>query len=119
MKLSLACLVFILGCQRGETQQAEQGAPAATPSGDYAKDVLALCESMTRSGADKLEPAARQLTIATWLGENLKTTDSRKFLVRIQPLQGEAKAAALEEEAKRLGLPGCAIAAEWRKPPAP
>lgn len=119
MKLAFACLVFMVGCQRGETQPADQGSPTATPAGEYAKDVLALCESMVRSGADKIEPEARQLTIATWLGENLKTADSRKFLVRIQPLQGEAKADALEQEAKRVGLPGCAIAAEWRTPPEP
>lgn len=116
MKSMLACVLFMLACQRGETQPSEQGATTA-PTGDYAKDVQAMCESMTRSGADQLDPDAQMLTIATWLGENLKTADSRKFLVRIQPLQGEAKAAALEQEAKRVGLPGCAIAAEWRKPP--
>ena len=71
---------------------------------------------MTRSGADRIDEEARALTIANWLGANLKTDESRKFLVQIQPLVGEPKATALETEARRVGLPGCALAAEWRTP---
>ena len=119
---SAALLLFatlVLGaCQRGET---DSGAPAksviaAAPGSDYAKDIAALCDSVTRSGADKVDEDARMLTIANWLGANLKSAESRQFLVQIQPLVGEPKATALDNEAKRVGLSGCALAAEWRTP---
>ncbi|HEY0483381.1 MAG TPA: hypothetical protein VGD37_37930, partial [Kofleriaceae bacterium] len=54
------------------------------------------------------------LAIATWLAEHLETQDAHDYLIRIQPIVGEPKAAALEAEARRAGLPGCALAAEWR-----
>jgi hypothetical protein len=118
---SIACLlVAMLGCQRGDSDKSAGKAvpvPAESEAALYAKDIEALCESVTRSGADKIEPEARTLTIANWLAANLTTADSRKFLVEIQPLVGEAKAAALDSEAKRVGLSGCALAAEWRTPP--
>lgn len=119
MKAIACCLLVVaLGCQRGEGDKPAPATTAAStaPGSPYAKDIAALCESVTRSGADKIEPEARTLTIANWLAANLTTAESRKFLVEIQPLVGEAKAAALESEAKRVGLSGCALAAEWRTP---
>jgi hypothetical protein len=118
MKAIVCCLLAMaLGCQRGE---GDKPAPTSTgstaPGSPYAKDIEQLCDSVTRSGADKIEPEARQLTIANWLAANLTTPESRKYLVEIQPLVGEAKAAALESEAKRVGLARCALAAEWRTP---
>jgi hypothetical protein len=49
-----------------------------------------------------------------WLGPHITTEDGHKYLVEIAPLQGEAKASALEAEARRVGLGGCPLAAEWR-----
>jgi hypothetical protein len=113
----IVSLVVVAGCQRGDAGEPAPIEPAALTAGAaYAKDIDALCDSVARSGADKIEPDARQLTIANWLGANLQTPESRKFLVRIQPLVGDAKANALEAEAKRVGLAGCALAAEWRTP---
>lgn len=120
MKAIVCCLLAMaLGCQRGEGDQpAPVKSVISTAQGSpYAKDIEALCESVTRSGADKIEPEARTLTIANWLAANLTTPESRKYLVEIQPLVGDAKAAALESEAKRVGLAKCALAAEWRTPP--
>ena len=117
---SIACLlVATLGCQSGN---GDKPAPVTSvlstaPGSPYAKDIEALCESVSRSGADKIEPDAKTLTIANWLAANLTTAESRKFLVQIQPLVGEAKAEALDSEAKRVGLSRCALAAEWRTPP--
>ncbi|MBA3460447.1 MAG: hypothetical protein H0T46_10830 [Deltaproteobacteria bacterium] len=88
----------------------------APTAGEYAQDIAALCDCVSRSGADKGEEDARALTIANWLSANLKTPESRKFLVEIQPLVGDAKANRLDAEAKRVGLSGCALAAEWRAP---
>jgi hypothetical protein len=120
MKSACLLLLALIGCQRGET---DPGTPSTKPTAavtatgsDYAQDIAALCDSVSRSGADQVDADARQLTIANWLGSNLKTAESRKFLVQIQPLVGEPKATALETEARRVGLPGCALAAEWRTP---
>jgi hypothetical protein len=80
----------------------------------YAEDFGRLCDSMKLSGADQMPKLDRVAPHAKWLGENLKTKAAQLFLVKTQPLKGEEKAAAFEAEAKRLGLPGCAFANEFR-----
>lgn len=80
----------------------------------YKQDIANVCEAVQRSGADKLPPGERVAAIAMWLGPNIHTESGHEFLVAIQPLTGEPKAAALEFEAKRVGLDGCPLAAEWR-----
>ena len=89
--------------------------PTVAPASPYAADVESLCEVVKRAGAENHEPNDRMYLIATWLGSNLKTPEARKFLADIQPLVGNAKADALDAEAKRVGLAGCALSAEWRK----
>lgn len=112
-------IVAALGCQRDSDKPAPtQSVRTAAPGSAYAKDIEALCDAVKRSGAED-DPGARQLTIANWLAANLTTPESRQFLVKIQPLVGEEKAQALETEAKRVGLPGCPLAAEWRTPATP
>jgi hypothetical protein len=125
-----------LGCQgsdRRRSSEGEQAPPAASPSGapapapvpaappsgaargsskDYAGDIQKLCDVVQQSGAGSGDD--RRLHIANWLAANLVTAESRQFLARIQPLVGEEKAGALEAEARRVGLPACALAAEWR-----
>ena len=113
---SVCLLVLVLaGCQRGESSSEPAPPPVAPRSDEYAADIAALCDCVKRSGA--ADDDSRALTIANWLAANLKTPESRKFLVQIQPLAAEPKATALEAEARRVGLPGCALAAEWRTPP--
>jgi hypothetical protein len=114
MKSVCLLLLVLAGCQRGETSSDPAKTPVAPPSSDYAADISALCDCVKRSGAAADD--SRALTIANWLAANLKTPESRKFLVQIQPLASEPKATALEAEARRVGLPGCALAAEWRTP---
>lgn len=91
-------------------------APAAPASDDqrYAEDIRLLCDSMALSGADKLQKLERVAPHSKWLGENLKTKAVQQFLVKTGPLKGEERAAAYEAEAQRVGLPGCALAAEFR-----
>ena len=102
-----ACLGVAAGCQRG--------AGSATPvSEPYRSDIENLCDSLGRSGADQLPAGERALAIASWLAAHLQTQEAHDYLIRIQPLTGEPKAAALEAEARRVGLPRCALAAEWR-----
>jgi len=91
-------------------------APTAPPGDPYRADIENLCDALNRSGADQLKPGDRQFAIANWLGNNLQTEAAHAFLVHIQPLQGMAKADALVAEAKRVGLPDCALALEWRGP---
>lgn len=116
MKMIACLLVVALGCQRGDGDKPAPATSAVSkaPGSPYAKDIAALCDSVIRSGADKIEPEAKTLTIANWLAANLTTPESRKFLVEIQPLVGEAKAVALDTEAKHVGLSACALSAEWR-----
>ncbi|MBA3819690.1 MAG: hypothetical protein H0X17_12410 [Deltaproteobacteria bacterium] len=131
---SLLCLAVFVGAAACQRDAAPPPAPVAAGSARstgsagsagsvppidvaaYAKDIEALCDAFDRSGAAQLPAHARQLTIAQWLPANLQTSASREFLVRIQPLVGEPKAAALDAEAKRVGLAGCRLAAEWRTP---
>jgi hypothetical protein len=101
----LAGLAIVAGCQR------TTGTTASVP---YRADIARLCDVLVQSGADQLPAGERLLAIVQWLPEHLETQDSHAFLARIQPLEGEAKADALDAEARRVGLPGCALAAEWR-----
>ena len=117
--LRIAGLLTYLGlaaaCQRGT---GSAGPPVSEP---YRSDIENLCESVARSGADQLPAGEHALTVASWLAAHLQTEEAHEYVARIQPLTGEPKAAALEAEARRVGLPGCALAAEWRHaaPPAP
>jgi hypothetical protein len=101
----VACLGVVTGCGRD---------PAAKVSEPYRSDIASLCDVVARSGADKLESGGRAYTTAMWLAANLQTQDAKDYLIRIQPLVGEPKADALEAEARRAGLPHCALADEWR-----
>jgi hypothetical protein len=108
----LACLGVAAGCQRGT------GSAAAPVSELYRADIENLCDEIVRSGADRLPVGERALATATWLAAHLQTQEAHDYLVRIQPLVGEPKAAALDAEARRVGLARCALADEWRDPPA-
>ena len=78
---------------------AGSGIPRPFVSDAYRKDIDSLCNVMKLSGADQQPPDARQVLIA------------------IQPLHGEAKAAELDGEARRVGLSSCPLADEWRTAP--
>lgn len=132
----IACLALGLGCSRSEPAPASNSQPAAvpvsqpaadtdprpgvaaagaTPSTEYASDIAKLCDAVTLAGAtDAPSQSDRNVLVANWLAKNLATAESRQFLVRIQPLVGDEKASALEDEAARVGLAGCALAAAWR-----
>lgn len=104
----LACLGVVAGCQRGS----ESASPPVSEA--YRQDVARLCDVLAQSGADQLPAGERALAVATWLPGHLETPEAHDYLVRIQPLVGEPKAAALEAEARRVGLARCALAAQWR-----
>jgi hypothetical protein len=80
---------------------------------EYRQDLATLCDVVELSDAKQAPSEERSLIIAMWLGPHIKTKEAHDFLARIQPLTGEIKARALEEEARRVGLGGCALAAEW------
>jgi len=121
----LACVVpALIACQQGKepaSQPASGGdriisLPKAQVTDAYKADITTLCDVVHLSEADKQPKDERWPIIAMWLGPHIKTDDGHEFLIAIQPLQGEAKALALETEAKRVGLPSCALADEWRHP---
>ena len=105
----VAWLSVVAGCQR--SGGATAGEPVAAP---YRADIARLCDVVVLSGASAVPAGERAPMIATWLGGHLETKQAHDYLIQIQPLTGEPKAAALEAEAHRVGLPGCALAAEWR-----
>jgi hypothetical protein len=94
-------------------------APAAPVTREYAGDIEKLCDVVRLSGVGSARTDDRLVPIANWLAANLATLEARRFLVHIQPLGGTRKADALDAEARRVGLPGCNLAAEWRAPPTP
>jgi hypothetical protein len=104
----LAGLALVVSCQRSA------GSTAAPVSQTYRDDIARLCDVVVQSGADKLPADERTLPIANWLAAHLETQEAHEYLVKIQPLTGAPKAAALDAEARRVGLAGCALAAEWR-----
>jgi hypothetical protein len=103
-----ACLGVAAGCQRGA------GTAAPPVSERYRSDIEDLCDVVVRSGADQLPAGERALALANWLAAHLQTQEAHDYLIRIQPLVGDPKAAALDAEARRVGLPRCALATEWR-----
>ena len=109
--------VALAACQRGDAGSSANAPPPARAqvTDAYRADITRLCDCVHLSGADKLS-GDRSTAVALWLGSNLATTDAHQFLVQIQPLEGEPKAHALEAEARRVGLTGCALASEWRTP---
>jgi hypothetical protein len=115
------CLAMVFACRGDNPPQpgAEQSPTGAGSGTGYTSDIEKLCDVVVRAGVSDVDPNDRTYVVATWLASNLQTQEARKFLARIQPLVGDAKATALETEARRVGLTGCALAAEWRKPPAP
>jgi hypothetical protein len=109
-----AALVAVLGvgqasCQKTVTQTDFR----STPLG---RDVDRICNAVEQSGVDKDPSANRQVFVAQWLGANIESGDGRNFLVSLARVEGEAKATLLEEQARRVGLSGCPLAAEWKKP---
>ena len=119
-------LLFCLGCN-GEPRRDKSAALAPEPApvapvapapdaAGYASDIEKICDVVSRSETTGMGDE-RMVLIANWLAANLETQEARDFLVKIQPLVGTGKADALDAEAKRVGLTGCALAAEWRAAP--
>lgn len=108
-----ACLSVITGCQHG-------GDSSPPPAAElYRIDIANLCDVIVKAGTERMDPNERTLVIASWLAAHLQTEQAHDYLIKIQPLVGEAKAAALDAEARRVGLPRCALSEEWRGASAP
>jgi len=101
------------GCQRNA------GSTPPPVSEPYRLDIATLCDVVARSGADQVPPGDRTVLVATWLSSHLQTAEAHDYLVKIGPLAGNDKAAALEAEAARVGVARCALAEEWRAPAPP
>lgn len=106
-------LVWNLVCACNRSEGPPPPPPPAAPSG-YAGDIAKICDVVVRSGAAQLAGPDRMYATATWLAANLETAEARAFLARIQPLEGAAKADALDGEARRVGLATCTLAGDWR-----
>lgn len=107
-------LVLLVGCQTEEKTAQKQPVAVTRTDAPYTEDFKRLCDSMSLSGADKMEKLERVAPHGKWLAENLTTKEAQMFLVNLKQLPKAQQGDALEAEAKRLGLPGCALAAEFR-----
>jgi predicted metalloprotease with PDZ domain len=114
---SLASITLFgaLGVALGGACHKDAPRASAQVTPEYKQDITNLCDVLHLSGADQLPADSRTPTIAMWLGPHITTPAGHEFLVKIQPLEGMTKAAALDDEAKRVGLDGCALADEWRR----
>jgi hypothetical protein len=121
-------LLVTLACNSSEPRRDKSTALAPEPvpvavadasgsANPYADDIAKICDVVSRSETTGMGGDEQRVLIANWLSANLATTEARDFLVKIQPLVGTDKADALDAEAKRVGLPDCALAAEWRAAP--
>jgi hypothetical protein len=122
----IAVLLAAAACQSGNAEQASPSPqqtgsstiislPKAQVTDAYRTDITNLCDSLRLSGAIDQPKDEQWQHLAMWLGPHITTDAGHEFLVAIQPLQGDAKAIALESEAKRVGLAKCDLANEWRK----
>jgi hypothetical protein len=124
MKWALSLVLIVAACQEGKQEQklvdptstTVISLPKADVTPEYRADITSLCDAVKLSGSEDKPKDERWQVIAMWLGPQIKTNDGHEFLIAIQPLKGEAKALALETEAKRVGLTTCALATEWRTP---
>ena len=131
MKWAVYFVLAAAACQTGENATTappnatlKEGSPQGTtiiqlpkpPVTDaYRADINTLCDVVRLSGAADKPKDERWTIVAMYLGPQIKTSEGRDFLVAIQPLKGEAKALALDTEARRVGLSSCELANEWRE----
>jgi hypothetical protein len=108
-RLAVAALVVCTACQGGKPSS------EAWKETGYGRDMEKVCNAMKESGAAEQPEETRMIMIARWLGKNLETNKMHAFLVKIQPLAPDEKAAAFEAEARSVGLADCPIAREWTK----
>jgi len=119
MKWALCLVLAAAACQSGDAKESPANTtviqlPKPQVTDAYRADITTLCDVVRLSGADQKPKDERWTHIAMFLGPQIKTAEAHDFLVAIQPLNGEAKALALETEAKRVGLANCDLANEWR-----
>jgi hypothetical protein len=108
--ITMLAAVAMTACQKGEGDS-----PTPKVSNDpYAQDIGRLCNAEKLSGADQQPEEARSMHIAQWLGGAIETQEGLDFLASIAPLQGAAKGDRLRDEARRVGVGACALAASWR-----
>lgn len=108
MRFAPVLLVIVLGCQSGTA------APKIGTGTPLAKDLVAICNAVERSGAANLEPADQAYTIAQWLPQNV-SDDGRKWLIAFARL-GDDRAArhrVLERDARAAGVLDCPLLAKW------
>ena len=122
MKWPAFLLLAAAACQSGDSKSTPAPdnttviqLPKAQVTEQYRADINTLCDVVRLSGADQKPKDERWTVIAMYLGPQIKTEEARDFLGAVQPLRADVKALALDTEAKRVGLPACELANEWRE----
>jgi hypothetical protein len=115
----LCCGVWLLaaGCKGGQESSTDQAAGAAAapvdPQEQYKAELSDLCFGEERSGAMDQPEAQRAMFMAQWLGTRIHTQQGRDFLAQVARAAPAEKAALLQAEATRLGLPSCPLVQSW------
>jgi hypothetical protein len=91
----------------------QRGSDAPRVDAAYVRDIERVCDARRLADVESQPGANPQLVVAQWLGANLETEEARGLLARLAGMQGAAKIAALDGEAKRVGRGECALAREW------
>ncbi len=122
------------GCGKDESKtQVSRVQPSkpSTPASDAAvnmsapsafhRDIHKICNAESLSGANEMENGYnRAMTVAKWLGENLRTPEGRRFLGETARLgDPRKKAKALAAQAEKSGVASCPLVKTWSGDPAP
>jgi hypothetical protein len=107
-------LVILIGCAFVVAACKSQSGPR--PDSDYRADVERICFAEQLSHAEEIDPNARFVHVAQWLGANLVTPQARDLLAQQARLEPADKAALLRAEAREVGIDRCPTADTWAPP---
>lgn len=77
------------------------------------RDIDRICHAERHSGALEQPEGYRQMAVAQWLANNLRTEEARKLLIELTALAPKEKVARLEASARKAGLKHCDLAQSW------
>ena len=120
------CLSLNVACGKDDSKKQVSRVPGAkiiaidaaaenfSPA-EFDKDIHKICNAEALSGAAEMEQGYnRAMTVAKWLGENLRTPEGRRFLGETAKLGApKKKAVALAAQAKKSGLTDCPLVQRW------
>jgi hypothetical protein len=116
MKPSIAAGLLVLGLLAGACARPPPQEPEAETGQSFAEALTLICDVDRRAGiADDADPLERIQQREEWLSDQVKNPDAIYFRTLLKVQGPVEKAAALEEEARKLGILRCALAETVRE----